>query len=69
MGCHSDGAHETGLLVCGGAHSFLRITGGLIGILGKTVGFSPFMTGIITVLAALYMVIMGFEMLVSRRSG
>ena len=56
------------LFVAGRTLSY-GLLGGLIGILGKTVGFSPFMTGIITVLAALYMVIMGFEMLVSRRSG
>jgi sulfite exporter TauE/SafE len=39
------------------------ILGGLIGLIGSTFTFSPTITGIITLLAAAYMIIAGLEML------
>lgn len=39
------------------------ILGGLIGYLGTALSPSPFITGVITIIAALYMLIMGMEML------
>lgn len=42
------------------AYSFM---GGLIGFIGKSVSVSPVVTGGITILAAVYMLIMGLEML------
>ncbi|MDP3985255.1 MAG: sulfite exporter TauE/SafE family protein [bacterium] len=39
------------------------LLGGLIGILGSTFTFSPLATGLLTVLAAFYMLIMGLDML------
>lgn len=39
------------------------LLGGLIGLLGNALSPSPFVTGLITILAALYMFIMGLDML------
>lgn len=39
------------------------ILGGLIGLLGTALTFSPIVTGALTLLAAAYMIVMGFEML------
>lgn len=39
------------------------LLGGLIGLIGSTLTFSPIATGLITLLAAVYMIIAGLEML------
>ncbi|MDO8618269.1 MAG: sulfite exporter TauE/SafE family protein [Candidatus Uhrbacteria bacterium] len=39
------------------------ILGGLIGLLGKALSLTPLVTGLITIFAALYMFVMGLEML------
>ncbi len=52
----------TWLFVLGRVVSY-TILGGLIGLLGSTFTFSPFVTGMITLLAAAYMIIAGLEML------
>ena len=52
----------TWLFVIGRVVSY-TILGGLIGLLGSTFTFSPTATGIITLLAAAYMIIAGLEML------
>lgn len=50
------------LFVAGRVFSY-GILGGIIGLVGKTLTFSPIMTGGLTLLAALYMFVMGLEML------
>ncbi len=51
------------LLFVGGRLLSYALLGGLIGLLGKALSPSPAVVGAITVLAALYMFIMGLEML------
>lgn len=52
----------TWLFVLGRVASY-TVLGGLIGLLGSSFTFSPMVTGIITLLAAAYMIIAGLEML------
>lgn len=52
----------TWLFVLGRVASY-TVLGGLIGLLGSSFTFSPTVTGIITLLAAAYMIIAGLEML------
>ncbi len=51
------------LLFVGGRILSYTIFGGLIGVIGKALSPSPLATGIITILAALYMLAMGLDML------
>ncbi|MBI4281018.1 sulfite exporter TauE/SafE family protein [Candidatus Uhrbacteria bacterium] len=51
------------LLFVGGRLLGYGIFGGLIGVLGKTLSPSPFVSGLITLVAALIMVILGLQML------
>ncbi len=50
-------------LFVGGRLLSYTLLGGLIGVIGKALSPSPFATGIITIVAALYMLAMGLDML------
>ena len=50
-------------LFIGGRILSYTLLGGLIGLIGKSLAPSPFVTGAIAIIAALYMLVMGLEML------